>query len=210
MSRVSVSKFHSGLGWYEHRKVWHAVCECNLSSSIFMKQHSRYCIKFWRRGNYQSSLKHLEVNIQKIFIMLWMKESLEMIHLIIINWFNRSGAWIWNWFRARINWKISRVNLNITIINGMMINYPHDSWNHRVGFGGRGPGFELSCLSLAVPLSWWFIWFITMKCIKLINLYPKTWWEGFWTTDDACIRFVSNYSTAFTNTLLSRADICNN
>ena len=73
MSRVSISQFHSGLGWDKHIKVWHAICDCNIRSSIFMKQHSRDCIEFWRRGKHQSSLKHLEVNIQKIFIMFWIE-----------------------------------------------------------------------------------------------------------------------------------------
>ena len=71
MSRVSISQFNSGLGWDRHRKVWHTICDFNICSSIFMKRHSRYCIKFWRRGDHQSILKHLEVNIQKIFIMIW-------------------------------------------------------------------------------------------------------------------------------------------
>ena len=35
-----------------------------------MKQHSRDCIKFLRRGNHQSSLNHMEVNIHNIIIML--------------------------------------------------------------------------------------------------------------------------------------------
>ena len=48
------------------------------------------------RGDHQSSLKHLEVNIQKIFIMSQMEEFQEMIHFIIINLFDRSGVWIWN------------------------------------------------------------------------------------------------------------------
>ena len=69
MSRVSISQFHSGLGWDKHRKVWHAIFHCNICYSVFMKQHSRYCIQFWRRGDQQSRSKHLEVNIQKIFIM---------------------------------------------------------------------------------------------------------------------------------------------
>ena len=36
-----------------------------------------------------------------------------------------------------------------------------------------------------------------MKRIELIHVSPKTWWEESWTTDDACINFVSNSSTAF-------------
>ena len=46
-----------------------------------------------------------------------------MVHFIIINWFYWIGVWIWNRFRVRLNWKLWRVNLNITIINGMMIKY---------------------------------------------------------------------------------------
>ena len=46
MSRVSISKFHSGLVWSKHRKMWHAIFDCNIWSYVFMKQHSRECIKF--------------------------------------------------------------------------------------------------------------------------------------------------------------------
>ena len=63
MYRVSIIQFHSCLGWDKHRKVWHEICDCNIRSNIFMKHHIRYCINFWRSGERQSSLKHLEVNI---------------------------------------------------------------------------------------------------------------------------------------------------
>ena len=96
MSCVSIRQFHSGLGWYKHRKVWHAIYDYNTRSSIFMKQHSRYSIIFLRSRDHQSSLKHTEVNIQMIFIIFWMGKFKEMIHFIIINLFNWSGVWIWN------------------------------------------------------------------------------------------------------------------
>ena len=92
----------------------------------------------------------------------------------------------------------------------MMIMYPHDSLNHRVGFGRKGPGFDVSCRRLDVPFSWWFIWFTTTKCIELVHISPKAWWEEFWTTDDSSIIFVSNYYTAFTNNFLHRAESRNN
>ena len=63
MSCVFIIQFYSVLGGDKHRKVWHAMCDYNFCSSIFMKQHSIYYIKFWSRGNHQSSLKYLEVNI---------------------------------------------------------------------------------------------------------------------------------------------------
>ena len=47
---------------------------------------------------------------------------------------------------------------------------------------------------------------MTMKCIELIHLSPKTWREEFWNMDDAGISHVSNSSTAFTHTHLSRAE----
>ena len=97
------------------------ICDCNICSSLYMKQHSRDCIKFWNRGDHQSILKHLEVNIQKIFTVLWVEEFQEMIHFIIINCFNWSGVWICNWFIFRLNWKLLSGDFNITIINGMMI-----------------------------------------------------------------------------------------
>ena len=46
MSNVSISHFCSGLGWDKHRNVWHSICGWNICSSIFMKKHSRDCIKF--------------------------------------------------------------------------------------------------------------------------------------------------------------------
>ena len=152
MSRVSSSQFNSILGWYKHRKVWHSICDCIINSSIFMKQHSSNCIKCWRRGKHQSSLKHLEFNIQKIFTMFWMEEFQEMILFIIINWFNRSGVWIWNWFIVRLNWKIWSGKINTAIINGNMIKSPHDIYNHRVGFVMGCPRFEVNFWRLDVTL----------------------------------------------------------
>ena len=166
--RVSISQFHSGLGWDTHRKLWHAICDCNICSSIFMKQRSKDCIKFWSMGKRNSSLKHLEVNTQKVFIMFWVEEFQGMVHLIIINLFDRSGVWIWNRFRVIFNCKLLRLNLNITIINFMTINFSHDSWNYRDDFGRRCTEFEVSFWSLDVPLYWWLIWFFTMKEFELI------------------------------------------
>ena len=59
MSCVSISQFHRIFGWEKNRKVWNVICDYNISSSIFMEQHSRDCIKFWSRYDQQSSLKHL-------------------------------------------------------------------------------------------------------------------------------------------------------
>ena len=133
-----------------------------------------------------------------------------MIYFIIINWFNWISVWICKWVIVRLNWNFWSGNFNINIINGMMIKFPHDIWNHRVGSGRRGTGFEVSFRRLAVPLSWWLLWFVTMEGIALIHLSPKTWWEEFWITDYAFISFISNSSTAFTNNFLSHAEICNN
>ena len=133
-----------------------------------------------------------------------------MVHFTIIHWFIRSGVWICNWFIVKFNWKIWSVDLNITIINGMMIKSPHDSLNHRASVGSRGPGFEVSCYRLAVLLSWWFIWFIPMKGVELIHISSKTWWEEFWTMDDSGIRFVSNTSLSFLNNFRYHAKIFNN
>ena len=41
MSPVFFRKFHNGVGWDEHRKVWHEICDSNIFSSIFTKDHSR-------------------------------------------------------------------------------------------------------------------------------------------------------------------------
>ena len=71
----------------------------------------------------------MKFNIQNIIILLPVEELQEMLHFIIIHLFNWSGVWIWNRFivRVRFFWKFLRVNLNITIINGMIIKSPHDS-----------------------------------------------------------------------------------
>ena len=133
-----------------------------------------------------------------------------MIHFIIIFWSNQSGVWIWNWFIVKFNCKIWSVDFDITIINDIMINSPHDSWNNRAGVGSRGPGFEVRCYRLASPLSPWFVWFITMKGVELIRVSSKTWWGEFRDMDDSGINFLSNYSTTFENNLLYHAEICNN
>ena len=162
-------------------------------------------MKFWRRGNHQSIMNHLEVNTQKVFIMLLMGEFQDTAHFIIINEFNCSGVCIWNWFRVKFNRKIWRVNLIITIINDMMTESTYDSWNHWDDVGRRGSNFEVIWWRLYVPLSWWFILFSTMKGVELINISYMTWWEEFKDTDSADIRLLSNPSTSFANTLLFHA-----
>ena len=210
MSRVSISQFHSGLAWYRHRKVWQTICDCNSLSFIFMKKYSRHFLKFLRRGDHQSRLKHMGINIQKLFVMRWVKEFQEMVNFIVINLFNSIGVLIWNIFRVELNWKLWSVILNITVVNGTVIKSPRGSWNHRDGFGRRGPGFEVSFWRLDVPFSWWFIWFFNMKGVELIHISSKTWWYKFRATYDAGISLVSNTSTSFANTLLSHAESCNN
>ena len=133
-----------------------------------------------------------------------------MVHFIIINWFNWSGFCIWNRFIIRFNWKIWRVNLNITIINGTMIKSHCDSWNPITGFGGRGPGFEVSFLRLDVLLSWCLSCLITMMGVESVHIYSKTWWGQFRVMDDAGIILVSDSSTELSNTLLSHAESLNN
>ena len=130
-------------------------------------------MKFWSKGDNQSSLKYLEVNIQKIIIIFWVEEFQDMVHLIIVNWYNWSDIWIWNRFRVRLYWKIWRVNLNIAFINVMMIISPHDILNHRDGFGRRSPGFEVSFQRLSGPLYLWLSWFITMKGVERIQFFPR-------------------------------------
>ena len=159
-----------------------------------MKQHSRYCITFLRRGNHQSSLNHLEFNIHNIIIMFWVEEFQEMVHFIIINWFYFIGNCIWNRFMVIFNCKILIVNLNITVINGMVIKSPHDSWNQSTGFGRRGPGFGMICWRLDVPIYWWTIWFLTMKVFELIHPSSNNLWVEFRATDDAGIILVTNPS----------------
>ena len=133
-----------------------------------------------------------------------------MAHFITINWFNWIGVLIWNRFRVRLNWKIWRVKININIIKGMMIKYPHDSWNHRSGVGRRGSGFEVILWRLNVTLSWSLIYLLSMKGFELIHLSSKIWWKEFRSTYYSGIRLVSNPSTVFANTILSHTEIWNN
>ena len=96
-----------------------------------------------------------------------------MLHFIIINWFNRNGVWIWNRFRVIFNWKLWRVNLNITIINGMMIKYHHDSWNHTTGFVSKGTVFEGIWRRLDVTLSCCLSLLITTKVVEFIHIFIR-------------------------------------
>ena len=130
-----------------------------------------------------------------IIVIILVEEFKEMLHFIIINWFNHSGVQIWNRFRGRFKWIVLRMNLNITIINGTMIKSTHDNRKHRTRFERRCMVFEVNCYKLAIPLSWFISWFITMKGVELFNIYSKTWWEEVRSTDDAGIRIVSNSST---------------
>ena len=141
--------------------------------------------------------------------MLWVVYFQEMVHIIIINLNDWSGVCIWNRFRVILNWKIWRVNLNITIINGTMIKSPRDSLNHRTVLGSRHPGFGVSWRRLDVPLSWWIIWFITTKGVEFINISSKICEEEFRATYDAGTRVFPNPSTAFSNTCLYHAESCN-
>ena len=91
-----------------------------------------------------------------------------------------------------------------------MIKSTHDILNHRTGFGGRYPGFEVIWQRLAVSLSWWISWFFNTKGVALIHIYYNNWWEEFKATDDAGISLVYDPSTSFANTLISHAERCNN
>ena len=90
-----------------------------------------------------------------------------------------------------------------------MIKYTHNIQNHRIDLGKKGPGFEVNCSGLAVPLYWWNSWFITMKCIELAQISYKTRWEEVRDKDDTGIILVSNSSTTLANNLLPNTDICN-
>ena len=129
-----------------------------------------------------------------------------MVHFIIIHLFYWSGAWIWNRFRVKFNWKLWSVNFNITIINSMMIKSPRDSLNHSNGVWSRGPLFEVICWRLAVPLSWWMIWLFDIKGVELIRLYSKTWWDEFRSMDDPGVILLSDPFTKIANILMSCAE----
>ena len=105
--------------------------------------------------------------------------------------------------------EIWRVNLNTTIINGIMIKSHHNIWNQKNGFWKRGPGFEVRFWRLAVTLYWWLSWFITTKGVEFVHLSSKTWWEEVRATDNLGISLVSNYFTEYANNLLSNVNIYN-
>ena len=132
-----------------------------------------------------------------------------MLLFIIINWFGGSGIWIWNRFRVIFKWKILRVKLNITIINGKMINSPHDSWNHRNDFWRRVHRFKVSYWRLDIPISWWISRFITKKGVELVHFSSKAWWEEVRSTDDSGISLLFSPSTSFSINLLSNINSCN-
>ena len=77
----------------------------------------------------------------------------------------------------------------------MMIKSPCDSLNHRTVLGSRDAVFEVNFCRLAITLIWCFVQFITIKCIELINSYPKTGWEEFRTNNYALVILLYNYST---------------
>ena len=124
----------------------------------------------------------------------------------MINWFEWSGILIWYRVRGRLQWIFLRVNLNITIIKGMMIKSPHDRQNNRTGFGRRCIRFEVNWWRLAVTISWWLSWFIATNCVELVHISHKTGWEEVRDTDYTGISLVYNSSTEFSNNLLSNAE----
>ena len=79
-----------------------------------------------------------------IRIILGLGPFQELVHFIIINLFDQSGVRIWNRVRGRLKLIILRLNINITVINDMMIKYPHDSQKYRTGFGRICLGFEVN------------------------------------------------------------------
>ena len=142
--------------------------------------------------------------------MFWMEELQEIIHFIVINWFDRSGVWIWNWVIVRINRNIWIWNLNITIIYGIMNNFPLIA--EITGLSLEGDVLNLNwdagvwllhSLGGSFGSSQWSVlnWFIFLQRIGGTKI---------WTADDACISFMLNSTTEFKNNFLSHADICNN
>ena len=166
--------------------------------------------KIWRRGDQQSRLKHLDVNIKKILVMFWVEVLQDMVHFVIVNWFNQSYIHIWNRFIGKFNCKLLRVDLNITIINCVMIKSLHYIWNHRAGVGRRYTGFEGSCWGFSLSHTLGFMWVLAMNYIELVHLSYKTWLEEFRATYDAGISLVSNTPTSLSNTFMSNAAICKN
>ena len=145
MSHVSIGHFYSVVGLDKHRNVWHEICDYNICFYIFMKQHNRDCINFWKGGNYYSNLKHTEVNIQSIIIMLWVEELQEMVHFIIINLFDWSTVWICNIFRVKFKWKL---------VSTDQCWRPPVSWDH----SGR-----------VQRILWMFLFWLKFRIVSLIH-----------------------------------------
>ena len=138
---VAINIFHICLGYYEHRKLWHKICDSNISSSIIMKQHSQYCINFLGRRDRYSSLNHLKVDIKYIIILIWVTYFKGVVHFIIINWDNWSGIWIWKRVTVRFRRIIWSANLDNSIINGGVVDYFQSYPKPHNWFLRRGPGF---------------------------------------------------------------------
>ena len=69
----------------------------------------------------------------------------------------------------RFKWILWRVTVNITIINGMMLKYPHGIQNHSSGLGGRDTVSKVKLCRLAIPIYLWLGFFINMKCVELVS-----------------------------------------
>ena len=73
------------------------------------------------------------------------------------------------------SFRIPNVAPKITIINGIMINYPHDIWNHRSGVGRRGTEFEVRCWIPVIELCENILPYINegLTSIHLTHFYPQ-------------------------------------
>ena len=132
-----------------------------------------------------------------------------MVHFIIIKWFDQSGLWIWNRLIVRFKWKLWRANLNITIINGMMINPPMIAETTGLVLGGEVMdlnwavgGWMFHSFGVSVGSSTWraFNWFVfilrlggrklgsrLMQASALWLILPHNYQIIFWLTRRAAI-----------------------
>ena len=132
-----------------------------------------------------------------------------MVYFIIINSIDWSGIRIWNRLRGILKRIILRLNPNITIINGMVIESSHNIRNHRTGFVRRSTWFEVNFWRLAVTISWWLSCLITMKCVELVHISHKYGWEEVRFMGNVCISLLSNFYTASANMFVENTEICN-
>ena len=142
--------------------------------------------------------------------MFWVEEFQEMVYFIIINWFNWSGVWIWNWLRVRFIWKPEGWTSTSPLLMKWWFSLPMIAETKGLVFGEEVMDLKwaaVGCLlhyigGSFVSSPWkaldWFIFILILGGMK------------FRSTDDAGIILVSNTCTEFSNIPMYHAESYNN